>query len=237
MLVCKLFAEEGTPLFPNDPDAESRALLHLDGTGLAPDHISRITSRAGAVLVYRHIPGPVWTSGVDAVADLLSRLHAAPPPAGLRRIAPPLSTTGMIPDDGSAEARRLARMRPDFDVAPNAEMVFLHGDVVAENIIASPAGLRLIDWQCPALGDPTEDLAIFLSPAMQYVYGRRRLSATDEADFLNGYGHRDRVQRYRVLAPAFHWRMACYCLWKARRGDADYMEGFRREIARLEDLR
>ena len=140
-------------------------------------------------------------------------------------------------DPQTPEGRGLSDLKPDFpDMQPGAQ-VFLHGDVVADNIIDTPQGLCLIDWQCPAAGDAAEDLAIFLSPAMQYIYGKRSLSEADEMAFLDAYGDANVTRRYRRLALSFCWRMAAYCLWKKQRGDTDYAVGFQREVARLEALR
>jgi len=240
MLVCKLFQNSATPLFPNDPDAEAKALMHLVDAGLAPDFLARVDCEIGTILIYRHVPGPCWSGEVTAVAHLLSRLHAIPQPAGLRQITTGtkaiLAQGSAMLDFQTAEAKRLMCLKPNLADPPPSPNVFLHGDVVAQNIIENQNGLRLIDWQCPAIGDATEDLAIFLSPAMQHIYGERALSETEENAFLDEYDHADCGDRYRHLSPAYHWRMAAYCLWKAERGDAIYREGFEREIARLEHL-
>lgn len=107
------------------------------------------------------------------------------------------------------------------DVVPSGRRALLHGDPVPGNLILSPDGPVLIDWQCPATGDPTEDLAIFLSPAMQMFYRGRPLSADEAATFLGAYGDAATVARYRALAPWHHWRMAAYCLWRMARGGGD----------------
>ena len=39
------------------------------------------------------------------------------------------------------------------------------------NLILGEKGLRLIDWQCPAIGDPIVDIMMFLSPGMHEIYG------------------------------------------------------------------
>ena len=52
--------------------------------------------------------------------------------------------------------------------------------------------MRLIDWQCPALGDPAEDIACFLSPAMQVIYGAGPLDAARERQLRV----RESFQRY-----------------------------------------
>jgi len=238
-LVCKLFANRGTPLFPNSADHEAAALTRLQNTGLAPQLVAKVDSDAGPILIYRHVLGPNFGTDTAPVATSLKQLHALQPPEGLRKLKTNtiLAQGAAILETQTRDGHRLAQLRPPEPDLPPAPPVFLHGDVVADNIIETPHGICLIDWQCPAVGDRTEDLAIFLSPAMQHVNGRIPLSKTQEATFLAAYGHPDATERYRVLVPAYHWRMAAYCLWKAQAGDLDYLEGFQLEIARLETLR
>lgn len=101
------------------------------------------------------------------------------------------------------------------------------------NLLLNDDAVVLIDWQCPAIGDPAEDIAIFLSPAMQYVYRGKPLTDDEEAAFLAAYRDRAITRRYRALKPWFHWRMAAYCLWRARNGSPDYAPAFRLEAAAL----
>ena len=95
--------------------------------------------------------------------------------------------------------------------------------------------VTLIDWQCPGLGDPVDDLAAFLSPAMQYLYGGHRLTHEERSEFLAAFPQ-DLVTRYRLLAPALHWRIAAHCLWRAERGANDYRTALARELESLETL-
>ena len=73
------------------------------------------------------------------------------------------------------------------EVAPVGHPCLIHGDTVPNNFIQSVDALVLIDWQCPALGDPVLDLAIFLSPAMQQIArGRvRELGREGMLEFVN----------------------------------------------------
>ncbi len=106
--------------------------------------------------------------------------------------------------------------------------------MVPANIIKDPAGPTLIDWQCPAIGDAAEDLATFLSPAMQSLYAGQSLSGNEQSRFLDAYGNADAVDFYRALKPLFHRRMAAHCLWKAERGSLDNAEAMQLELAELE---
>ena len=122
-------------------------------------------------------------------------------------------------------------MRPEIEIAPTADRVLLHCDIVPGNLIENSGGLFLIDWQCPAIGDPVEDIAIFLSPAMQTLYRGHPLSPEEREQFLESY--HTQAERYQTLAPAYHYRMAAYCQWQVERGFPDYAAGRDAEIAAL----
>jgi aminoglycoside phosphotransferase (APT) family kinase protein len=112
---------------------------------------------------------------------------------------------------------------PDPGVPPPARPRLVHGDAVPGNLIATPAGAVVaIDWQCPAAGDPADDLSLFLSPAMQRLYRGAPLSAGERARFLAAYPDRTTVERFLALEPLLAWRIAAHCRWRARRGEADY---------------
>src|SRR6185369_14568367 len=72
-------------------------------------------------------------------------------------------------------------------------------------------GLKVIDWQCPAAGDSAEDLAAFLSPAFQILYGCTPLAESEEAEMLEAYDDAPTIERLRLLRPFYDWRMAAYC--------------------------
>ncbi|MFB0994862.1 MAG: phosphotransferase, partial [Paracoccaceae bacterium] len=121
-------------------------------------------------------------------------------------------------------------------LGPVKKPCLIHADMVAGNIIVGPEGLRFIDWQCPAVGDPAEDLAMFLSPAMQALYRGKPLQAAEAADFLNAYPDQEVVKRLHELLPLFHYRMAAYCLWRAQNGFPAYKVGHDFEMAILARL-
>jgi thiamine kinase len=217
--------DAASPLFPNDPDAERRALAALSASGLAPVPLGGGTTW----IAYRYLQGAAWRSGTASVARALHRLHGHPG-AGFRPL-------------GSGSAALLAQGRailaacpatlpepPDPGLPPAAPCL-IHGDAVPGNIIACTQGLTLIDWQCPASGDPAEDLAMFLSPAMQWLYRGAPLTGPERDEFLAAYPDGGTVARFLVLEPLFRWRMAAHCLWKSSRGAPDYSAALRLEIA------
>ncbi len=240
-VVVKLFRPAAqTPLFDNDPVAEERALVALEGSGLAPEFVGAGLTAAGPSLCYVHVDGRAWRpgDGAETIAQALARLHARPAPgwlgaapirvADLRRQA-----REMLAQIGAA-GEAITALEPVLrDDIPLKGAAFLHGDATAGNALMSGGAITFIDWQCPARGDPVFDLAVFLSPAMQAVSGNRPLTPAEEQSFLDAYGEAEVSRRYRALAPLFHWRMAAYCRWRAARGDRGYAEAARLEEARL----
>lgn len=215
--------ESATPLFPNDPVAEAAALRQL-GPDLAPDYRA---SGAGW-LAYGFLPGPNWTSDPAGVARLLAQVHRAAPPAGLRRL--PMGAAAIAAHAAGFAGPGLPSCPevPQVDLPPP---VLVHGDPVPGNIVVTAQGLRLIDWQCPGLGDPVDDLALFLSPAMQWLYRGAPLAEAEAAAFLAAYPDAATVRRYQALRPLLHWRIAAHCAFRAARGDAAYAEALRLELA------
>jgi hypothetical protein len=228
--VVKLYDPAGaSPLFPNDPVAEAAALRAFAPHGLAP----RLRAQGAGWLTYDHTPGHPWAPGDPAeVAALLLRLHAirlpAPPP--FRRLAPGPTALRAQAQTILAQCRAPLPAPEVPPEPPPAPEVPLHGDPVPGNILCTAQGLQLIDWQCPAFGDPAEDHALFLSPAMQWLYRGAPLTADEEARFLAALPP-DRRARLMTLRPLFRWRMAAHCLWRAERGAPGYAEALRLELA------
>jgi thiamine kinase len=247
--VVKLYATAAdTPLFRNDPDAEMRALRVLGKKGLspAPIHAERLT--CGTVLVYTHQPGVPWRRGVARVAHVMKKLHNLPIPPTLAQLPPapdgsaPLirQTLDILAQVGSQRADPLLAAQPRWEVVPSNRIRLLHGDPIPDNLICSADDDEslpmLIDWQCPALGDPALDLGLFLSPAMQQVYRGYPLSDAERDGFLSAYDDASVIARLTALQPFLHWRMAAYCLWKITRDPPDqaYAAGLSLELAALQ---
>ena len=237
----KLYPENRqTPLFRNDGMAEAAVLALLRGHGLAPDLHGATTTEQGPCVIYHYISGAPWTGNPAPVAQMLRRLHDLPvpvpadlPDAPSGSAALSAQTRAILAACDPGRAARLAAMPmpPGPEVPPADARCLIHGDAVASNIIRGAAdGFRLIDWQCPARGEPVADIAIVLSPAMQHLYGGPPPDARFCERFFAAYGDRGVEQRYRRLAPWYHRRMAAYCLWKAERGAGDYAEAMALEL-------
>ena len=110
-------------------------------------------------------------------------------------------------------------------VYPNCRDVLVHTDCAPGNMVSSPDGLRLIDWQCPGLGDGLQDVVTFLSPAMQVLYGYPVLTYEQEQHFLDTYvvALGDSVSdakgthaRFHIVRSSHHYRFAAYCAMRVQ---------------------
>jgi len=232
--VVKLFGDRaGTPLFGNSAALEWAALSALDGLEIAPRPVALHQTDFGDVLIYEHIPGAIGAEDLDAAAGLLGRLHGLKPPVG----TVPRASRCVVQDglDMLPSGHPLHLSKP-LDIKVKLSSL-VHRDPVFTNFICGPDGMRLIDWQCPALGDPVEDLAHFISPAMTHLYRGKSLKFNEIERFLGSYPEAAIVQNYRDYGHAYHWRMACYCAWQVARGNADYRPALKAEAAFLEALR
>lgn len=222
-----------SPLFPNDSAAEARALRLFAPFGFAP----HLRAKGAGWLAYDHVPGRAWIGSPALVAQTLFRLHQLPA-NNARFRALPSGSNALIAQGAAVVVACQGTLPPPpplASVAPVRRPCLIHGDAVPGNIIMGPAGLTLIDWQCPALGDATEDLAAFLSPAMQWLYRGAILDISEVEAFLAAYPDSQTVSRYRALAPVYHWRMAAHCLWKAERGATDYATALQLELSALSE--
>ena len=212
------------PMYPNLPDHEAHALAHLAGTGCAPELVSYRTAhdREGAQVVYRFVAGTRWRRGTADVARLLHVVHHLPAPRGMRRLHRSATEAlahadEVVADTSSAVARaRMAAARPSGPAGrPVRRPSLVHTDCGPGNLVRSRDGLVLIDWQCPGVGDAVEDIACFLSPAMMILYSAAPHGATARSAFLEAYDDAGVVERYHRDGPAWHYRIASYCVWRA----------------------
>ena len=237
-VVVKLYGDAGdNPLFPNCPKDEARVLRALDGQGIAPRLLHATTTRLGPCLIYSHLDGQPWRNDSAAAAVLLRRVHET---TALKTLRPAPDGSKAIEAQIETILARCATTAPEFPklpeqaVAPSGATCLLHGDPVPGNMIECGTTLRLIDWQCPAIGDPCEDIALFLSPAMQMAYRGAPLTPADVTTFLKAYDAPDILSRYTRLAPWYHARSYAYALWQATQGEAFAIHRANAEKAALE---
>jgi hypothetical protein len=218
-LVVKRYDRTARPLlFGNDPLAEARALAVLAARRVAPEPVH--FDEAGGVVVYRFAPGRPWNGGTPRVARLLAAVHATPA-HGFRTL--PIDGGALLADGErflrGARAGEIARRRPPVVRCGPVARRLVHRDAGPGNLIDTGDRLVLIDWQAPGAGDPVEDLAAFLSPAFQILYGRKPLSEAEEQAFLDAYPAPLVVRRLQRMRPSYDWRMAAYCAWRAEQLD------------------
>ncbi|MGL4309475.1 MAG: phosphotransferase [Paracoccaceae bacterium] len=241
-LVIKLYdTAAASPLFPNRPEQEAVALSAAASHGLAPRIRDRFVTPFGECLVYELASGGMWRTGTIPVAKALHAVHSLTPPSGLTmkpggEAALRVEIRAILNSCGITQAAPLLQYLDRLQVAqmPLAAPVFLHGDPVPGNIIRRGRKLMLIDWQCAGTGDAADDLALFLSPAMQRLYRGKPLSSWESETFLAAYPDTFVISRYRALKPLFHLRMAAHCLWKSERGAAGYGRALALERAALD---
>lgn len=238
-VVVKSYSGEGSnPLFANSPGNEAHLLRHLQATGLAPALVETFQHAQAGVLIYSLVRGRTWQSNPAIVASAFERLHSAPllvslphAPDGSAQLAK--QTFEILSACKRPEKSQIASLKPQTPVASSGRMHLLHGDPVPGNLIAHRDGITFIDWQCPQIGDPVNDLALFLSPAMQLVYRNAALTTEEKTSFFSAFKDTSLKTRFAALAPWYHWRMAAYCLWRCENGCEDYRPALALELSAL----
>ena len=233
--VAKVYAaERPQTLFPILPESEALSLKALSGRGIAPDFVKfypAVDNQNPDLLLYQFVPGKTWSAETRSVARLMRKLHGVDtgPFSSLRKLATTpeqLLTAGdlLLRDlTDSPDAGRLRGRRPAIkSVPPLDNLRLIHGDSGTGNLIVSAHGPILIDWQCPGLGDPVEDLNCFLSPVFQSLYNHPPLSNAEIAAFFEAYDEQRVIERYQALQPYYGYRMAAHCcLQSIRRQKTD----------------
>jgi len=246
-VIVKLYAPGmASRLFPNSPASEVRALHLLAGTGLAPDPRASGETLAGRVLGYAAVDGgvPSGPEGAAALGRALAAVHRWPGVCRVRRISarPGAIARGILADlaalppcPATARLKHLAARAPSRALQTHPPCL-LHGDPVAANALVRPSGaVTLIDWQCPALGDPVRDLAIALSPGMAALYGHAPWGPAARSAFWDACGDPAAQARHAALAPLLSARIAAHFLAQAARGRPGYAAAAEAELAALEE--
>lgn len=238
-MILKQFLPAATgTLFPNLPDDEARALQVLGVLDVSPRLLGYWPE--ARLMAYAYVEGGPWETGVQDVARLLTLKEAADP-NGFRPV--PLDPAAILAEGDALFARCQASPgaeRPDpVVVAAPARLSLIHTDLGANNLIGSGKGLRIIDWQCPAMGDLAEDIYSFLSPGFHILNEHPVLTPDEVAAFWAAMNRPDMQARHASLRPHFAWRMAGYCLWRSEtRPEPEVRERYHRAwIAELQHMR
>lgn len=200
--------------FPNSALDEAKALKRLSGLAISPAFVAIWPEEN--LLAYEYVSGNTWRGDVEAVAQLLKRKEAADPTGFALGKLTPLE---LLAEGDALFARcRLATppSRPvPIVIPPPSRLSLIHRDMGPNNLIGEGEALRLIDWQCPTLGDLTEDIYSFLAPAFHIVSERTPLTPQDIKRFFQALDLPAAKARYILLAPYFAWRMAAYSAWRS----------------------
>lgn len=196
-----------------DRGTERAVLEQAAAAGIAPRVVH---AEPGGVLVCEYLPGRSWDAGdlaradnLEALAALLRRVHALPP-------------SGVPFDAQCAAERYLGLLRPheEFHVLARrcrdvvasvplpAQSVCCHNDVVAKNVIATPA-LMLIDWEYTCDNDPYFDLASLV--------GYHDLAEPQVQAFVAAYAGSNRAESRQRLELQLRLFDALQWLWLAVR--------------------
>ena len=240
----KRYAEdpgEPNPMYPNLPDHEAAALALLGPHGWSP----QLVAHEPGVVTYRFAAGPGWRARGRAgemaeVAALLGGIHGFTVPRTMRLLCGSAEEARAHGDSmvDAVPARLAAPLRAVRPAVAHDGLVrrrsLVHTDCGPGNMVRGRGGLLLIDWQCPGRGDPVEDIACFLSPAMMILYQQPPHTAAAQEAFLAAYPSTAAVARYRRDALAWHYRIGGYCVWRAHRlarRQPEIAERYRRALA------
>ena len=149
---------------------EGEILRAIGGHGIGPQLV--LCDLRGGLLVTRWLPGRTCTIRdlrnprlLRDLGAILRRLHeTVPAPPGMAPLDPGRSAHHYALLAGNVRARRTAREACRSFSAAAAHRrtpALCHNDPVAQNILRG-RGLRLIDWEFAAPGDPLFDLAVVL---------------------------------------------------------------------------
>ena len=230
--VCKLYQRNrSSDLFPNNPNTEQKILKFLKGSFIAPEFVYFNEISIGYILVYKFVDGPVCIQPSEKIAKTLSRLHAISSKNLYLKRRNSSSKYLLIQCEKFLRGTSLENLSLPIDpkIENSNNLSIIHCDPVPGNAILYNNDAILIDWQCCAIGDGSEDIACALSPAMQYLYGKGELSFKIREQFLKTYSHRKTVERYKLLGQIYHFRIAAYCFWRAKKGEKDYEDAFLKE--------
>ena len=207
MVIKQFFKGVANPMFPVMPDTEAAALSYLQGSTCAPEPIAYLPQTpAGDILLYGYVAGLPWKFDpqnaekcTKDVAELLARVHRTPIDANAKnsfRLLPQspkelyahsLTLLGECDETVRGSLEHLKQQLADCPLTVPCAPVLVHTDCGPGNIIVGDAGPCLIDWQCPGLGDPLQDMFTFASPAMQILYHCEPLADESIQHFFGSY--------------------------------------------------
>ena len=242
MVIKQFFKGVTNPMFPVMPDTEAAALSYLQGSACAPEPIAYLPQTpAGDILLYGYVAGLPWQFDpqnaekcTKDVADLLARVHRTPIDANAKnsfRLLPQspkelyahsLTMLGECEETVRGSLEHLKQTLANCPLTAPCAPALVHTDCGPGNIIVGDAGPCLIDWQCPGLGDPLQDVFTFASPAMQILYRCEPLADGVIQHFFQSYFQAQSAgldvdamkARLPLVQVYHHFRFAAYCAYR-----------------------
>lgn len=219
---------DGSGLGPRGTARKSAlALSELCKFGVpTPDLIGRASRGDTAAIVYERVQARPWTATTRLeAAEALAKLHMIAISevddelAGLVRSSAPNRGRTL---NGLKDYRDLEQSASEWGteysgLAREVEWLFasgephsamgalVHGDYFSGNLLASEGGLRIVDWDCLALGDPMWDLGFL-------VGADGGVGEEEAAEVVAAYSRLARVDKEVVS-----WHRRCWrAFWKLR---------------------
>lgn len=157
-------------------------------------------------LLVRWLPGETLTSAQfnqqrEAVLTLLHRLHQQPLTGYRLHLAPLLQRYWQLCTQRHWRwQRHLTHLLQQGEPQP-LRLAPLHMDVHAGNIIATPQGLRLIDWEYAADGDVALELAALCA-----------VDGADRSAWVASYAQRSQLHEPQLVRQMRRWQPWLYLL-------------------------
>lgn len=192
-----------SPLFANNMQAEVAALRYFGPRGMAPSLVTMLEHPIPAIL-YEYVEGDA--ASPFEIGRALSRIHAHRPALGLQNRPPKMGFLA-----GLLSAYDIDEDLPE-GLCPLVRPRILHGDPLGVHFLKTKNGVVAIDWQCPAIGQPSDDVAIYLSASMQNIYGSGPLAPNEVAAFWQGYHNPEVRRQYEAYAEIYERVIHAYCL-------------------------
>lgn len=210
--VLKIDPQPRSAPFSTRPE-EARIQSAAAGAGLA----ARVIYASDTVLMTEYVEGRVWTANdldddanLQRLAGALQRLHALPLTG--RALDVRAAARGYASDITNADAARVDECLRAIDAMPAPRKLrCCHNDLVADNIIATPA-IKFLDWEYAADNDPLFDLATIV--AHHGLSDARRGRLLDAYCDGAGAHERERLAGFERGYRALLW------LWRAAGAEA-----------------
>ncbi len=181
-----------TELLGSDRPGEREANSLAAGVGVAPEVLAHLEDPV--VLVTAFVEGPTMESpelreprALEEVAAALRKIHGCGAAIGAR-----FDAFRLVEDYAAATRARGGEVPPSYEVAHAAAgrierapalaggaPVLCHDDLLPANFIATPAGIRIVDWEYAGMGNRWFDLGNFAV--------NNELGPAEEEAFLTAY--------------------------------------------------